>query len=118
MTVLELKAYEIFKTKLGESEAATLMQYVEEKAAEKAGSQRDELATKEDIKKIEANIQKEDTRLEIAIKMEGARLETKLVSEVSRLEIVIERGFKDQLKWLIVLLLGFSSLILAVIKLL
>ncbi len=118
MTVLELKAYEIFKTKLGESEAATLMQYVEEKATEKAGSQRDALATKEDIKKVEANSQKEDTRLEITVKSEASRLETKLVSEVSRLETVIERGFKDQLKWLTILLIGFSSLILAVIKLL
>jgi hypothetical protein len=82
-----------------------------------------------DIKKIEANSQKEDTRLEITVKSEVSRLETKLVSEVSRLETklvsevsrletVIERGFKDQLKWLIILLIGFSSLILAVIKLL
>ena len=30
----------------------------------------------------------------------------------------IEAGFKDQLKWLIILMFGFSSLILAVIKLL
>ena len=50
--------------------------------------------------------------------METARLETLIKTEVSRLEITIERGFKEQLKWLIVLLLGFASLIITVIKLL
>jgi hypothetical protein len=28
----------------------------------------------------------------------------------------MEAGFKDQLKWIIMLMLGFSSLIIAVIK--
>jgi hypothetical protein len=36
--------------------------------------------------------------------------------DIKALEVRIESGFKDQLKWLIVLMFGFSSLILALIK--
>ena len=43
------------------------------------------------------------------------RLATK--EDLSKLEIRIEQGFKDQLKWLIILMMGFSSLIIALIKL-
>jgi hypothetical protein len=32
MSTLELKAYEIFKNKLGEEEASTILQWVEEKS--------------------------------------------------------------------------------------
>lgn len=38
--------------------------------------------------------------------------------ELKSLEVRMETGFKDQLKWLILLMLGFSSLIITVIKLL
>lgn len=41
-----------------------------------------------------------------------------LRNEMKSLEVRIETGFKDQLKWLIFLMLGFSSLIITVIKLL
>ena len=64
------------------------------------------------------NIRKEDTRLEITIKSETARLESKMVSVEGNLRTEIERGFKDQLKWLIILMLGFISLTITVIKLL
>lgn len=30
---------------------------------------------------------------------------------------VLERGFKDQLKWIIILMFGFASMIIALIKL-
>lgn len=36
--------------------------------------------------------------------------------DIKALEVRIESGFKDQLKWLIVLMFGFSSLILALVK--
>ena len=64
------------------------------------------------------NIPKEDTRLEITVKSETARLENKMVSIEGNLRTEIERGFKDQLKWLIILMLGFISLTITVIKLL
>ena len=49
MSSLELKGYEIFKTKLGEKEAETIIEYFEAKAEGKYNEKRDVLATKEDI---------------------------------------------------------------------
>ena len=49
MSSLELKVYEIFKTKLGEKEAETIIEYFEAKAEAKYNEKRDVLATKEDI---------------------------------------------------------------------
>jgi hypothetical protein len=49
MSTLELKAYEIFKSKLGEEEATTILQYIEEKAEKKIAEKKDVLATKQDI---------------------------------------------------------------------
>lgn len=89
------------------------MQFFDEKAQEKITAQKDAFATKDDFRKLE----REDSRLEQTLKSETARLESLIKTETSRLETTIERGFKEQLKWLIVLLLGFASLIIAVIKL-
>ena len=114
MTALELKTYEIFKNKLGEDEAGTVLQFFDEKAQEKVAAQKETFATKDDFRKLE----REDSRLEQTVKSETVRLESLIKTEVSRLETTIERGFKEQLKWLIVLLLGFASLIITVIKLL
>ena len=49
MSSLELRVYEIFKAKLGEKEAETIIEYFEAKAEAKYNEKRDVLATKEDI---------------------------------------------------------------------
>jgi hypothetical protein len=46
---------------------------------------------------------------------EKDRLATK--QDILALETRMEHGFKDQLKWLIVLMVGLSSLAIAVLKL-
>lgn len=120
MTASEIKAYEIFKTKFGEAEAAAVLQFMDEKIQSVLASQKEMFATKEDARKLE----KEDLRVETSVKSDFVqldkkidRLDARLTSEISRLETTIEKGFKEQLKWLIVLLLGFASLIIAVVKL-
>ena len=40
----------------------------------------------------------------------------KVHDDLKTLEVRMEAGFKDQLKWTIVLMLGFSSLIIGVLK--
>lgn len=47
---------------------------------------------------------------------ERDRLATK--EDLSSLEAKMEKNFKDQLKWMIILMFGFSSFIIAMIKLL
>ena len=57
MSTLELKAYEIFKNKLGEKEAEIVLEYLDSKSEEKYQQKKDVLLTKEDkielISKIE-----------------------------------------------------------------
>lgn len=48
MKGLEIKDYEIFKQKLGEAEAATILEFIEEKAEAKINSKKDVFLTKED----------------------------------------------------------------------
>ena len=59
------------------------------------------LATKQDLKQLE---------LDLIIRMNS------IEARVSTAEVRMEQGFKEQLKWMIVLMFGFSSLIIAVIK--
>ena len=39
-----------------------------------------------------------------------------LKRDINHMEVRMEAGFKDQLKWIILLMLGFSSLIITVVK--
>ena len=48
MSILELKAYEIFKSKLGEKEAETLIEYFDTKVDDKLKSKSDIFLTKDD----------------------------------------------------------------------
>ena len=48
MSALELRAYEIFKVKLGEKEAATIVEWVEEKSEKKISEKKDVFLTKDD----------------------------------------------------------------------
>jgi hypothetical protein len=48
MSTLELKAYEILKTKLGEEEASTILQFIEEKSEQKINQKKDIFLTKDD----------------------------------------------------------------------
>jgi uncharacterized protein Smg (DUF494 family) len=118
MTVSEISTYEALKARFGENETKMLLEFLSEQVKERSASQRDLLATKEELKKVEADIRKEDTRLEITIKSEIARIENRMIVIEGNLRTEIERGFKDQLKWLIILMLGFISLTITVIKLL
>ena len=91
-----LKMYELlnkyFKNK---EEAQAVVASIEDIVGNKFNTERDRLATKMDLA-----IVKED-----------------LKNDISRLETRIEQGFKDQLKWLIILMVGLSSLAVAVMKL-
>jgi len=63
MSTLELKVYEIFKNKLGEKEAETVIEYFEAKAEEKYQQKKDILLSKND--KIELVAKIESTKSDI-----------------------------------------------------
>ncbi len=54
----------------------------------------------------------------LATKADLVRLEGKIEAEVSKLEIKMGEGFKDILKWIIALMVAFTSIILTFIKIL
>jgi len=87
-----VKMYELLNKHFKSTEdARAVVTGIEEIIDEKFNNEKDRLATKQDI---------------YALK-----------HDVTALEARLEQGFKDQLKWIIVLMLGFSSLIIAVMKL-
>ena len=92
-----IKSFTTLQDLLGKEQAAAVAQYVEE------NTDNSELATKNDL-----NLLRKDIDL--------VRKDIDLVK--IELKKDFEMGFKEQLKWLIILMFGFSSLIIAVIKLL
>jgi hypothetical protein len=73
-------------------DAKVLVASIEEIVENKFNDQKDRLATKDDIYSVNQRI--------------------------SSLETRVEQGFKDQLKWLILLMVGWSSLLVAAMKIL
>ncbi|MCX6268424.1 MAG: hypothetical protein NTW16_13865 [Bacteroidetes bacterium] len=63
MTVTTLDMYNILKSKIGDGEARVLVEFVENKVAESFESKKDELATKNDIYKLDVKIER--TKAEI-----------------------------------------------------
>lgn len=56
MSALELKAYEVLKSKLGENEASTLIEYFDSKSEQKFSEKKEILATKEDVTNLRADL--------------------------------------------------------------
>ncbi len=56
MSTLGLKVYEIFKNKMGVTEAETLIEYFEAKAEAKYQDKKDVLATKEDVSQAKIDL--------------------------------------------------------------
>jgi hypothetical protein len=56
MSALELRVYEIFKTKLGEKEAESITEYFNAKAGAKYEEKKDTLATKQDLSETKVDL--------------------------------------------------------------
>lgn len=56
MNSIEIKAYELFKSKFGEKEAELFMEYINSKAEAKFVEKKDILATKADLAEVKADI--------------------------------------------------------------
>lgn len=58
MHVAEIELYEILKSKLGDKEAKTLVEYIEAKVSKELEEKKDILATKQDIANLEIKLEK------------------------------------------------------------
>ena len=103
--ISEIDLYTALRDKLGDTETRDLIEYVKTTRQEAKDEIKADklLATKDNIAALRA-AGKDDIA---ALRVDIANLKTE-----------IKRRLKEQLKWLVVLLMGFSSLITTVIKLL
>ena len=103
MTVVHtLKLYEIINRYFrNKDDSKAFVSEMDSFVSIKLVSDNHNLATKSDIKKLETEI---------------TELKSEFNSQVSKLEIKMGEGFKNILKWIIVLLIGFASLIIACMK--
>lgn len=91
-----LKMYELLNKHFKNNEdAKAMVASIEDIVDNKFNNEKDRLCTKFDMLSIEEELK----------------------NDIGRLETRMEQGFKDQLKWLIVLMVGLSSLMVAIIKL-
>jgi hypothetical protein len=117
MTALELKTYEIFKSKLGEEEAKTVLQFVEEKTAEKIAQQKDIWATKQDLGKLETGYRQEDKRMESGLRKDLFSVETNLRTEINKLDVKITDTKAELIRWMFIFWIGQLAAIIAIVKL-
>jgi len=76
------------------------------------------LATKADLTTLREDVKEEINTLRAEVKEEINTLRAEVKADISRLEVKMEAGFKDQLKWIILLMMGMTSLIITVVKIL
>lgn len=108
MQVAEIELYEILKTKLGEKEAKTLVEYIEAKVSKELEEKKDILATKEDI-----NALKED--------INALRAETKedingLKIEIEKVRTEMEKTRADIIKWMFLFWIGQVASLFAILQ--
>jgi hypothetical protein len=90
MQVAEIELYEILKTKVGEKEAKTLVEYIEAKVEKKFEEKKDILATKQDIANLEIKI--------------------------ANLEIKLEKTRADIIKWMFIFWAGQIGVLIAILQ--
>jgi len=71
---------------------------------------------RKEIHEFRDELKNEIHELRSELKGDIHNLRNELKGDINRLEVRVEAGFKDQLKWIILLMLSFSSLIITVVK--
>jgi len=92
--ISQIEIYEALKGKLGENEAKLLIEYIESKKKEVATKEdimRLEQSTKEDIMRLEQSTKEDIMRLEQSTKGDIQRLEQFVKEEIRRLEKRVEK---------------------------
>ena len=100
-----LKLFQIVSKYIPPDESRELVIEVEAVVRNQMQMETNSLATKYELLQV-----KEELRTEIHYFRDEVK------GEIRNLEVRMEAGFKDLLKWIIMLMLGFSSLIISVIK--
>lgn len=117
MTGLEIKAFQALKNHFSDDEATTIVEYIEsakgisEERAKNLFITEDRLTTIFSTKKDLAD-------LRIDLKTDIAGLKTVFRTDTAGLRTEMEKGFNNQIKWMVGVMIGTASLAIAIIKLL
>ncbi len=101
MQVAEIELYEILKTKLGEKEAKTLVEYIEAKVGKELEEKKDIVATKEDIN---------------GLKIEIEKVRTGMVVEIEKVRTEMEKTRSDIIKWMFLFWIGQLASLIAILQ--
>ncbi len=112
MQVAEIELYEILKTKLGEKEAKTLVEYIEAKVGKELEEKKDILATKEDINGLKIEIGKVRTEMVVEI----GKVRTDLVVEIEKVRTEMEKTRSDIIKWMFLFWIGQLASLIAILQ--
>ena len=85
MQVAELELYDILKSKLGDKEARTLVEYIEARVERKFEEKKDLLATKDDISRLKDELKDDISRLKDELKGDISSLKNELKGDISSL---------------------------------
>lgn len=107
-----LKLFQIVSKYIPPDESRELVIEVEAVVRNQMQMETNSLATKYELFQAKDELKNDVHALRDELKNDIHNLR----DDLKTLEIRMEAGFKDQLKWIIMLMLGFSSLIIAVIK--
>jgi len=86
MQVAELELYDILKSKLGDKEARTLVEYIEARVERKFEEKKDLLATKDDISRLKDELKDDISRLKDELKGDISSLKNELKGDISSLK--------------------------------
>ena len=112
MQVAEIELYEILKTKLGEKEAKTLVEYIEAKVGKELEEKKDILATKEDINGLKIEIEKVRTGMVVEIE----KVRTGMVVEIEKVRTEMEKTRSDIIKWMFLFWIGQVASLFAILQ--
>jgi hypothetical protein len=124
MTGLEIKAFQALKNHFSDDEATTIVEYIEsskgvsEERAKNIFITEDRLttifATKKDLADFRTEFKTDVAGLKTELKTDIAGLRT----EMAGLKTEMEKGFNNQIRWMVGVMIATASLAIAIIKLL
>ena len=106
MTGLEIKAFQALKNHFSDDEATTIVEYIESSKGISEERAKNIFITEDRLMTI------------FATKKDLADLRTDFKTDIAGLRTEMEKGFNNQIKWMVGVMIGTASLAIAIIKLL
>ena len=117
MTGLEIKAFQALKNHFSDDEATTIVEYIESSKGISEERAKNIFITEDRLTTIFAT-KKDLADLRTELKTDMAGLKTDFRTEMAGLRTEMEKGFNNQIKWMVGVMIATASFAIAIIKLL